>query len=281
MEGVKLDLYKMAKNINVLGDFLGKRDIDTLSSKALEEKYQISQTDLLILFGASIAYGCDVVGQAVSNKIAKNFMIVGGEGHTTESLRRIVHRAFPEIETAEKAEADIMSEYMKRKYGIDNILIERNSTNCGNNITYALDVMNQNNLSPNNIIIVQDATMQCRMEAGFRKYIQDTKVEVINFASYKVRVEVRNEKLAIEPSGIWGMWDIDRYISLLMGEIPRLSDDANGYGPNGKNYIAHVEIPVNVWEAFEQLKAEYGDSVRIANPLYASKTHSTEFKSER
>jgi len=62
MEGVKLDLYKMAKNINVLGDFLGKRDIDTLSSKALEEKYQISQTDLLILFGASIAYGCDVVG---------------------------------------------------------------------------------------------------------------------------------------------------------------------------------------------------------------------------
>lgn len=114
--------------------------------------------------------------------------------------------------------------------------------------------------------------MQCRMDAGFRKYLQDSKVEVINFATYKVRVEVKSEKLVFEPSGIWGMWDIERYISLLMGEIPRLLDDTNGYGPNGKNYIAHVDIPMNVLKAFEELKVEYGDLVRVANPLYASKT---------
>jgi uncharacterized SAM-binding protein YcdF (DUF218 family) len=264
-----MDLYKMAENINILSDFLGRRDIDTLSKEALEEKYQVSQTDLLILFGGSIAYGCDVVGKAVSNNIAKNFMIVGGEGHTTESLRRVIHHAFPEIETAGKMEADIMSEYIKRKFDIDHILTERNSTNCGNNITYALDVMKQNNLSPQNMIIVQDSTMQRRMDAGFRKYLQNSKVEIINFASYKVTAEVKNEKLALEPTGIWGMWDIDRYISLLMGEIPRLSDDANGYGPNGKNYIAHFDIPVNVLKAFEELKEVY--TVRAANPLYASK----------
>jgi hypothetical protein len=265
-----MDKYKIAENINILSDFLGKRDLDTLSKNALEEKYQVSQTDLLILFGGSIAYGCDVVGKAVSNNIAKNFMIVGGEGHTTEHLRRVIHNFFPEIVTNGKMEADVMSEYIKRKYDIDNILIERNSTNCGNNITYALDVMKQNNLSPNNIIIVQDSTMQCRMDAGFRKYLQDSKVEVINFASYQVKVEVKNEKLVIEPTGIWGMWDIERYISLLMGEIPRLIDDANGYGPNGKNYIAHVDIPVNALKAFEELKEEYRDLVRVANPLYAS-----------
>jgi hypothetical protein len=108
------------------------------------------------------------------------------------------------------------------------------------------------------------------MDAGFRKYLQDSKVEVINFASYQVKVEVKNEKLVIEPTGIWGMWDIERYISLLMGEIPRLIDDANGYGPNGKNYIAHVDIPVNALKAFEELKEEYRDLVRVANPLYAS-----------
>ncbi|KRE99830.1 hypothetical protein ASG89_27240 [Paenibacillus sp. Soil766] len=266
-----MDLYKIADNLNVLSDFLGKRDIDTLTSNALEGKYQITQTDLLILFGASVAYGCDVVGQAVSNNIAKNFMIVGGEGHTTESLRRAIHTNIPEIETMEKMEADIMSEYIKRKYGIGNILIERNSTNCGNNITYALDVIKQNNLFPNNIVIVQDATMQCRMDAGFRKYLLDSKVEVINFAAYKVRVEVKSEKLVIEPTDIWGMWDIERYISLLMGEIPRLLDDTNGYGPNGKNYIAHVDIPAKVLKAFEELKVEYGDLVRVANTLYASK----------
>jgi uncharacterized SAM-binding protein YcdF (DUF218 family) len=266
-----MDLYKIAENINILSDFLGKRDIDTLTSHALEEKYQVSQTDLLILFGGSIAYGCDVVGEAISNNIAKHFMIVGGEGHTTESLRQEIQLADPEIVTTEKAEADMMSEYIKRKYGIENILIERHSTNCGNNITYALDVLKQNNLFPNNMIIVQDATMQRRMDAGFRKYLQDSKVTVINFASYKVSVAVYNGKLIIEPSGIWGMWDINKYISLLMGEIPRLYDDANGYGPNGTDYIAHVEIPVKVMKAFDELKVEYADLVRVANPLYASK----------
>ena len=63
---------------------------------------------------------------------------------------------------------------------------------------------------------------------------------------------------------------INRYVNLLMGEIPRLSDDANGYGPNGKNYIAHVDIPENVKIAFEELKMVFGSEIRAANPLYAT-----------
>jgi uncharacterized SAM-binding protein YcdF (DUF218 family) len=266
-----MDLDKIAKNINLLSDFLGKRDINTLSSNALEEKYQVSQVDMLILFGGSIPHGCDVVGKALLNHIAKNFMIVGGEGHTTVSLRQAIHNAYPEIVTEGKMEADIMSEYIRRKYKIDKILIERKSTNCGNNVTNALDVIKQHKLYPKNIIIVQDLTMQCRMDAGFRRYLHNSEVEIINFSSYKVKVKVRNEKLVIEPSDIWGMWDIKRYISLLMGEIPRLLDNADGYGPNGKDYIAHVDMPLNILKAFEELKAEYGDLVRVANPLYASK----------
>lgn len=266
-----MNLYEIKENINLIGDFLGKRDIDTLSSNALEEKYKVSQADMLILFGGSIPFGCDVVGKAILNNIAKNFMIVGGEGHTTESLRQAIHNAYPEIVTAGKMEADVMSEYIRLKYDIDKILIERDSSNCGNNVTYALDVMKQNRLYPSNIIIIQDSTMQCRMDAGFRKYLQDSEVEIINFASYKVRVEVRNEKLTIEPSDIWGMWDIKRYISLLLGEIPRLIDNASGYGPNGKDYIAHVDVPLRVLKAFEELKTDYGDLVRVANPLYDSK----------
>lgn len=266
-----MDLYRIAQNINILGDFLGKRDIDTLTSDALEEKYQISKVDMLILFGGSIPYACDIVGKAILNNIAENFMIVGGEGHTTESLRQAIHNAYPEIVTAGKREADVISEYIRLKYNIDNILIERNSTNCGNNVTYALDVMKQNNFYPNNIIIVQDSTMQCRMDAGFRKYFKDSKVQLINFASYKVKVQVKNEKLVIEPSDIWGMWDIEKYISLLMGEIPRLLDNSDGYGPKGKNYIAHVDIPMEVLKAFQELKEEYGHLIRAANSLYASK----------
>ena len=63
---------------------------------------------------------------------------------------------------------------------------------------------------------------------------------------------------------------MDRYVNLLMGEIPRLKDDENGYGPSGKNFIAHVDIPGTVYDAFCQLKQVYGEITREANPLYAS-----------
>lgn len=83
-------------------------------------------------------------------------------------------------------------------------------------------------------------------------------------------VIVQNEDLAYR-SEIHGMWDVDRYVNLLMGEITRLTDDANGYGPLGKNFIAHVDIPEEVQHAFEELRKVYGSQIREANPLYASR----------
>lgn len=64
------------------------------------------------------------------------------------------------------------------------------------------------------------------------------------------------------------MWDVDRYVNLLMGEIPRLMDNENGYGPKGKGFIAHVDIPDAVLAAFEELRTQYGADVREANPLF-------------
>lgn len=39
-----------------------------------------------------------------------------------------------------------------------------------------------------------------------------------------------------------------------MGEIPRLKDDVNGYGPCGKNFIAYVEVPSEIEEYYNRLK---------------------------
>jgi hypothetical protein len=41
--------------------------------------------------------------------------------------------------------------------------------------------------------------------------------------------------------------------------------------PNGKNYVAHDDIPPEVQAAFERLQAVYGTQTRAGNPLYASK----------
>ena len=96
--------------------------------------------------------------------------------------------------------------------------------------------------------------MQRRMAAGLKKYVSND-VTIINYATYCAKVLNQNDELVYEEN-IHGMWKIERYVNLLMGEIPRLSDDANGYGPNGKNYIAHVDIPEKVKVAFDELEVK-------------------------
>ena len=58
-------------------------------------------------------------------------------------------------------------------------------------------------------------------------------------------------------------WVMERYMSLLLGEIPRLTDGIGGYGPKGKGYIAHVDIPPEVQIAFQSLNSEYKHLIRI------------------
>lgn len=69
--------------------------------------------------------------------------------------------------------------------------------------------------------------MQYRMEAVLRKYINDN-IIIINYAVYSAKVIIKNSDFAFEDR-ILGMWDIERYIMLLMGEILRLSDNEDGY----------------------------------------------------
>ena len=108
--------------------------------------------------------------------------------------------------------------------------------------------------------------MQYRMDASVKKYMPG--IQVINYAVYDAKVVVRNGELIYEKE-IWGMWDIDRYLTLLLGDVQRLSDNEDGYGPEGKGYIVHVDIPDEVEKAFMDLKKEFGDKVRVANPEYA------------
>lgn len=110
--------------------------------------------------------------------------------------------------------------------------------------------------------------MQHRMEAGLRKYVSDN-ITIINYASYQAKLILNEGETPAYSSSIHGMWQPERYLTLLMGEIPRLSDNKDGYGPKGTGYIAHVDIPEEVMIAFNHLKGNYAEYVREANPEYA------------
>lgn len=259
---------RIAEDINILGRFCGKRDVPELTPQQLMTRYGIPQADVMVLFGGSILCGGDVLAQAMKDGIAKTYVIVGGEGHTTETLRVNMHRAFPDIETAGLPEAEVFARYLRHQYGLTPDFLECKSTNCGNNITYLLDLLRENGIAFSSIILSQDATMQHRMEAGLRRHAGEDKL-IINYAVYRADVVADRGALAYVQN-IWGMWEMERYISLLMGEIARLSDDDNGYGPRGKGFIAHVNIPEEVRAAFDELNHLYAGYVREANPLYAS-----------
>lgn len=112
-------LERIAHNINILGEFCGKRDVTELTSEELARTYGIFQADVMVLFGGSIMCGGDVLAQAMKNNIAKKYVIVGGAGHTTETLRQKMHNEFPNIETEGLPEAEVFARYLKYQYGLE------------------------------------------------------------------------------------------------------------------------------------------------------------------
>ena len=100
-------MEKVAADINTLATFLGKRDVAELKNHILKEKYGFEKADVMVLFGGSIIAGGDVLADAIHNDIAGTYIIVGGAGHTTDTLRQAVHTEYPEIDTEGLTEAEI------------------------------------------------------------------------------------------------------------------------------------------------------------------------------
>lgn len=257
-----LSIELAARHVNTLSRFLSLRDLPCLSPEAVQQRLGRPQVDLLILFGGSIPYGCQVAAEAFLSGIAKQLLIVGGEGHTTPHLRRCIHQRYPQIETEGRMEAEILADYFCVAFGISDCHIERASTNCGENVRFARQVVEREGLAADSLLILQDSTMQRRMDATFRKVWADRQPLTLNYAAYLAKVAAKDERLVFCGPPLWGMWEMDRYISLLLGEIPRLTDGPEGYGPRGKGYIAHVDIPDAVRQAFDALREGQAGSVR-------------------
>lgn len=284
-----LPLRQEARDLNVLARFLGQRDLPLLSrdgvaaasASAADDASRTDatggpgvaeanvQVDVAVLFGGSILAGGEVLADAMRADVARAYVIVGGAGHTTETLRERARSVWPRIDVAPgAAEAEIFDAYLREYHGMSADLLETRSTNCGNNITYLLELLESKGITAESFLLMQDATMMRRMVAGLRFHRPDA--AVLAYATYAARVVADSDSLSYEDEPL-GMWGIERYRTLLMGEVPRLRDDASGYGPKGSGWIAHVDIPRDVEDAFARLRAAHPEAVRVANPAYASR----------
>lgn len=241
----------IADALNLLGDFCAQRDVPALTRDALRARYGFETADLLVLVGGVIPHACEVAAAGWNNGVARRFVTVGGAGHTTPAFRERMRAGCPQLAVEGRAEADILADYLALRHGIPVSLRENRSTNSGENADFLLALLEEAGLAHRSMIVLQDSTMQRRMAATLRKRTDDT---VIHFAPYRARVMVGPDGALRYTETLWGMWSIEEYAALLLGEIARLRDDENGYGPNGRGYIAHEDIPEAVLAAYALLR---------------------------
>lgn len=215
-------------------------------------------------------------------------VIAGGKGHSTQLLYDAVAshpryrviasevEGLPEARVLERILEVFWPELWSRaQSGSLTLLVEAESRNCGENAEAALLMLRQHGLEPRSITVVQEPTMSRRTAASVRKHLDDRAGASDDHEALNVLVKAWptfvpdlayqdgkfawsaetlhiSRELDSEPGA--GLWTQQRFIDLILGEIPRLRDDADGYGPRGKNFIPHVDIPPEVIEAYEQLR---------------------------
>lgn len=264
---VELATRAHVDDLNTVIRFLACVDVPELRPPMLREYVGVPYADVLILVGNSVIHTAAETARAWHVGAARRVLVSGGIGHSTDDLREGVATdpRFAGVAVERRKEADILGDLLAHIFGVDEqaILRERTSTNCGSNAKESRRVLLEHGLEPETIVIIQDPVLQRRTMATFRRVWQDNPaVRFVSYPSFIPLVDLREGKLAFRRTNLPGLWKMDRFLSLVMGEIPRLRDDESGYGPRGRGFIAHVDIPDNVESAYSRLLPSFGAFAR-------------------
>ncbi len=255
-------LVQDARDFNTLAEFLARRDVPQMSAAALQQAIGAPRAEMVLLFGGSLPEGCRLAGQLWQAGLARKVMTIGGVGHTTAAFLERFESALPAGHSA--TEGECMKEYLQSAFAIpeEDLLVENASTNCGENVHFALSILREKNALPASAIVLHDSTMQRRIGATLDRWWPEGVTRFVHFAAYRAQLEAGENSLTFAPNHIWGLWQPEHYMSLLLSEIPRLRDDDQGYGPNGRDFIAHVDVPEAVEAAWNRLAGRYGHLLR-------------------
>lgn len=213
--------------------------LDTVAAWLALADPPADRIDLMLLFGGSLPPTWEVAAAAVRAGEVDTLMLVGGRGHTTDAL--LAAMGLDPVDAARTTEAEMMAGWLRDVHGIEDVLLEVESTNCGNNVSLAEQVARRHGLRPRTVALVQDPTMQRRMDARFRHCWSLGPATAVNRPGPDSR----------------DAWPWHRWVALVLGEVPRLRDDAHGYGPRGRGFIAHVDVPEEVETAYAALVAAH------------------------
>jgi uncharacterized SAM-binding protein YcdF (DUF218 family) len=250
---------ELAADLNLVAEFLALRDLPALEPAALAAACGQESSDCLVLLGSGVLACAEEAFRAMQRGVARLLVVSGGLGHSTSFLREAVarHPRYRRVATAGRPEAEILGELAQAFFGLepDRLVLETASTNCGENAVLTRAALEARGSGvPRTLVLVQDPTMQRRSDASFRLAFRDLPGHLLlNHPAFVPRLGVREGRLAFEVPPRDPPWPVERFASLVVGEIPRLRDDAEGYGPRGRGFIAHVDIPGPVEAAHARL----------------------------
>lgn len=201
---------------------------------------------VLVLLGSALPCAAQWAAELCKKKHFWHVVVSGGEGHSTKLLRQAVKndKAYAAIAVEHRSEAEIFADIMHQHRGVPNLILDTASTNCGDNAAQTKRILDNKGIKPATIAIIQDPTMQRRSAAAFAKTFPGARI----FSAPPFHITAQSAPL------YGGM---ERMMQLALGEIPRLVDDENGYGPRGKGFIAHVDVPPDVLAAHARLCEKY------------------------
>lgn len=244
--------------LNEIAAFLALDDFGPKGLDGLPADISKTPIDCAILAGNCVLETTEGAFRLLRSGICPRLLISGGIGHATEELRRKVasHPHYGSLNTQGRTEAHILADIAQTFWTIDpsRLLIEPESTNSGENARFSRALLERKGHTANRILLIQDPTMQRRTDATFRHVWKDLPTTFLNWPTFTPRLTVTDGELQFAVSGISGLWTMERFLALVMGEIPRLRDDEQGYGPRGREYIVHVDIPDRIEEAYARLQ---------------------------
>lgn len=252
---IKKDIIRNA--LNHVGAFLSHQHYDNLTAEILKKQFGTLKADIVLVFGNSIPYTAELAAKLYNDGLCKKILFSGGVGHSTSILRENAKLKYLIQNIENKSEAVILAEIAKQ-YGnisVEDILIEEESSNSGENAIFSLELLEKQNISYNNVILIQDPLLQLRSFATLQHYLLGRKMNILSFSPF---VPYLDEDFRFNNyNEICGLWTLERYIELIIGEIPRLRDDKQGYGPCGKGYIAHIDIPEEIEEYYSLISKSF------------------------
>ncbi|WP_312426849.1 YdcF family protein [Lacrimispora sp.] len=258
-------MFDLRDSINRLCQFLAVRDFEQLTKRELSEKKGIEKADVLMVFGNELLTVIETAADALDAGLADYLLFCGGVGHGTVLLRENAiadnrYRLLSE-QISSLSEAEISREIAVRYNGVseERILVETSSTNCGENSRNGVQLLKDKGIPMNHIILLQDPLMQRRSYESLKYYVSGD-CQVYNYASFVPGVDEQLKYLSSMPE----TWEEERFFTLISGELSRLRDDEKGYGPKGKNFIGHVEIPETLladYEAMKRYRPGYNDRI--------------------